>query len=82
MILPKWHVKNRNVKKSDVALIQNSNAVHGEWKLGIVSETFPRKDDKIKKVNTSYKNFQTQENTHQYKGTKYTLIKQAVQRLF
>ena len=55
MILPKWHVKNRNVKKSDVAFIQNSNAVHGEWKLGIVSETFPRKDDKIKKVNIHIK---------------------------
>ena len=36
VIRPKWHVESCNVQKGDVVLIQDSNAVRGEWKLGIV----------------------------------------------
>ena len=37
VIRPKWHVESRNVQKDDVVLIQDSNAVRGEWRLGTVS---------------------------------------------
>ena len=70
LIRPKWHVENRNVQRSDVVLVQDSNAVHGEWKFGIVSETFPGKDDKVRRVNIIYKNFPTQEKIYQYKAAK------------
>ena len=36
VIRPKWHVESCNVQKGDVVLIQDSNAVRGDWKLGIV----------------------------------------------
>ena len=81
VIRPKWHVEGRNVQKGDVVLIQDSNAVRSEWKLEIVSETFPGKDDRVRRVNVVYKNLPTQEKLHHYKGTKYTTIKRAVQRL-
>ena len=71
VIRPKWHVESRNVQKDDVVLIQDSNAVRGESNLGIVSETFPGKDDGARRVNVVYKNFPAQEKLHHYKGTKY-----------
>ena len=74
MIRPKWHVESRNVRKGDVVLIQDSNAVRREWKLGIVSETFPGKDDRVRRVNFVYKNLPAQEELHHYKGTKYTTM--------
>ena len=43
--------------------MQDSNAVRIEWKLGIVSKTFPSKDDKVRRVNFVYKNFPTQEDS-------------------
>ena len=32
----KWHVKNRNVKKGGVILIQDGNALRRNWKIGFV----------------------------------------------
>ena len=58
-IQPKWHAENRNIQKDNVALVQDNNVVRDEWKLGIVSETFPGKDDLVKRVNVSYNNFPT-----------------------
>ena len=63
-IQPKWHAENRNIQKDNVALVQDNNVVRDEWKLGIVSETFPGKDDLVKRVNVSYNNFPTQEKIH------------------
>ena len=50
-------MEGRNVKKGDVVLIQDGNAVRGEWKLGIVTKTFPSDDGKVRIVEVSYKNF-------------------------
>ena len=61
VIRPKWHVESSNVQKGDVVLIQDSNAVRGKWKLGIVSEIFPEKDDRVRRVNVVYKNLPAQE---------------------
>ena len=30
VILPKWHVENRNAQKGDVVLVQDNNVVRGE----------------------------------------------------
>ena len=81
VIRSKWHVKNRNVQKGNVVLVQDSNVVRSEWELGIVSDIFPGKDGKVRRENVVYKNFSTQETTHQYKRTKYTTIEGAVQGL-
>lgn len=76
IVRSKWHVERRNVKKGDVVLVQDSNALRGEWKLGIVTDVHPSHDDKVRRVTVSYK--------HQRQGeaaARYTSIERAVHRL-
>ena len=46
----------RNLKKGDIVLIQDSNQIRGQWKLGKVSEVFPGEDSIVRKVHVTYKN--------------------------
>ena len=46
----------RNLKKGDIVLIQDSNKIRGQWKLGKVSEVFPGEDGIVRKVHVIYKN--------------------------
>ena len=55
VIQPKWHVDRRNAQIGDVVLLQDSNLVRGEWKLGRISNIFPSKDNRIRKVEVIYK---------------------------
>ena len=55
VIQPKWHVERRNVMIGDVVLLQDSNVVRGEWKMGIISEITASKDGLIRRVNVTYK---------------------------
>ena len=41
MLRQKWHTSHRNLKIGDVVLIQDSNLVRGNWKLGKVSNVYP-----------------------------------------
>ena len=51
-----WQTVQRNVLVGDVVLIQDANQVRGNWKLGIVSQTFPGDDRKVHSVEVQYKN--------------------------
>lgn len=77
---PKWHVECRNVEVRDVVLVQDSNAVRGEWRTGIVNNTFPSADCKVGKGTILYKNFQSNEHVIDYKEAKYTTIERLIQR--
>ena len=44
LIESKWHTAHRDVKVGDVVLIQDSNLVRGNWKLGKVITAKPSKD--------------------------------------
>ena len=68
-----------NVKKGDFVLIQDSNTVRGEWKLGIVTQTFPSDDGKVRRVEVSYKNFRPDEKLDTYNRTNYTSVRRVVQ---
>ena len=70
VIQPKWHVQKRNVMVGDIVLLQDSNIVRGEWKMGIVSEITASKDGLIRRVNVTYKR----------DTTKY-VVSRAVQKL-
>ena len=74
-------MERRNVKKGDVVLIQDGNAVRGEWKLGIVTKTFPSDDGKVRRVEVWYKIFRPDEKLDTYNGANYTSVERAVQRL-
>jgi len=70
VIEPKWHTERRNVKINDVVMIQDSNVVRGEWKLGIVVDILKSKDGRVRNVEVRYKN-----------GTTDVKVRRAVQRL-
>ena len=70
VVEPKWHIERRNVEVGDVVLVQDSNALRGEWRMAIVSKADPSEDKMVRKVEVTYKNGQTP-----------TTVSQAVQKL-
>jgi hypothetical protein len=60
VIEPKWHTQKRNVQEGDVVLIQDSNVVRGEWKMGIVVQILESRDGKVRNVEVKYKNGNTE----------------------
>ena len=54
VIEPKWHVEHRNLSAGDVVLIQDSNAVRGKWRMGVVSKVIPSDDNRVRKVDVTY----------------------------
>ena len=70
VVEPKWHVERRNMQVGDVVMIQDSNSIRGEWKIGVVVNVLESKDKRVRNVEVKYKNG----------GTDVT-VKRAVQRL-
>ena len=66
IIQQKWHTTKRNLKKGDIVLIQDSNQIRGQWKLGKVSQVFPGEDGIVRKVHVAYKNPKPGEPAHMY----------------
>ena len=69
------------MKVGDVVLIQDSNQVRGNWKLGKVSEANQGDDGKVRKVEVQYKNPKPGEPVNQYHGQGYVTVQRPVQRL-
>jgi hypothetical protein len=63
----------------DVVLIQDSNQVRGNWRLGRVSKVKPGNDGKAR--NVQYKNPKSGEPVNKYAGQDYVTVEQAVHRL-
>ena len=55
LIQQKWHTAHRNLKEGDIVLIQDSNLIRSQWKLGKVSKTFEGKTAKYAKFKYSIK---------------------------
>ena len=81
IIQQKWHTARRNVIVGDVVLIQDSNQVRGNWKLGKVSEVHPGEDGKVRKVEVQCKNPKPGEPVNKYQGQGYVTVQRPVQRL-
>ena len=56
VINPKWHTESRNVKVGDVVLIEDSNALRGKWKMGVIVEAPLSQDGRVRKASIAYKN--------------------------
>ena len=81
IVRQKWHTAHRNLKTGDIVLIQDSNLVRGQWRLGIVSNTYPGSDGKVRKVEVQYKNPKQGEPVTKYQGRGYVTIERPVHRL-
>ena len=46
----KWHQKQRSLKVGDICLLQDPNALRGEWRLCIVTEVFPDRNGVVRNV--------------------------------
>ena len=55
--------------------------VRGQWRLGIVSNTFPGSDGKVRKVEVQYKNPKEGDPVTKYQGRGYVAIERPVHRL-
>ena len=81
IVQQKWHTKKRNVRVGDVVLIQDSNQVQGNWKLGKVSKVYPGDDTRVRIVDVKYKNPRQGEPVDKYEGRGYVTVQSAVHRL-
>ena len=81
LIQQKWHTAHRNLKVGDVVLIQDSNLIRSQWKLGKVSNTFEGQDGKVRKVQVQYKNPKPGEPVLKYDGRGYVTIERPVNKL-
>ena len=78
LIEQKWHTAKRNMRVGDIVLVQDSNAIRGQWKMAEVVEAKPGRDQLVRDVTLRYKN---QGPGAQYKGSQDTHIKRSVHRL-
>ena len=76
-----WHTARRNVLLGDVVLIQDANQVRGNWKLGIVSQTDPGDDGKVRNVEVQYKNPKPEEAVEKCQGRGYVTVQRPAHRL-
>ena len=81
IVQQKWHTAHRNLKEGDIVLIQDSNLIRGQWKLGKVSKVFPGEDGKVRKVYVQYKNPKPGELVNKYEGRGYVTVERAVNKL-
>ena len=81
LVRQKWHTERRNFQEGDVVLIQDSNLVRGNCKLGQVSKMFPSQDGKVRKVQVRYKIPKPEEPNKRYSGSNFVMVQRPVQRL-
>ena len=48
------------MKPGDVILVSDKNTLRGEYRLGLVRDTFKGQDGKVRRVSVMYKNFKIQ----------------------
>ena len=70
VVEPKWHTERRNVRVGDVVMVQDSNVVRGEWKMGVIQSIMESGDGRVRNVEVAYKN-----------GATNVRVRRAVQRL-
>ena len=77
IVRQKWHTGHRSIAIGDIVLIQDTNAIRGQWKLGRVSEVEKSKDGYVRNCHVKYKLLNSDSSINK----RFTTIRRAVQRL-
>lgn len=78
MIRSKWHTAKRNLQRGDIVLIQDTNALKGNWRLCEVLETCPGVHGKVRNVSVRYKPSQSGK---KYLGQRDIVVDRPAQRI-
>lgn len=46
----KWHYVRRNIQKGDLVIVADDNAPRNHWRIGLVKDTYPGKDQLVRSV--------------------------------
>ena len=79
LIRQKWHTARRNVQVGDVCFMQDSNQLRGEWRLVLVTSTFPDEHGVVR--NVEVKVVPRQDGSPVYKPTTANYLKRHVSNL-
>ena len=77
----KWLSEQRNLQNDDVVLIADRNVLKGEYKLGIITDTHPSRDGKIRRVDVTYKRYRVGESLYECRDAKDVTVQRSAQRL-
>ena len=55
IVQPKWHSQKRNMRKGDVVLMRDVNAIRGSWQIGRVLDAHFSSENLVRHVNVQYK---------------------------
>ena len=72
VVMQKWHTAKRNLAVGDVVMIEDSNTLRGQWRLGRVAEVYPDSEGLVRNVSVLVK---TDGPEADYDGSKATYIK-------
>ena len=77
IVRKKWHTAKRNLCVGDIVMVQDSNTVRGEWRMGKVCAVYPDKNGVVRNVEVKCK----PHTDAQSPKVAHITIKRAVQRL-
>ena len=79
LIRQKWHSSKRNIQVGDVCILQDSNTMRGEWRLVVVTNTYPDESGHVRNVEVKAK--PRQDGSLPYVPTAASLMKRHVSNL-
>ena len=62
-------------------IIADKNVLRGEYRLGVVKEVFPDRDNKVRRVLVTYKNFRVGEDPQFHGKSEAVTVSRSAQRL-
>ncbi|XP_045119659.1 uncharacterized protein LOC123509433 [Portunus trituberculatus] len=78
IVRQKWHVDKRNVKPGDIVLLQDKDAIRGQWRLAQVKSVMPSRDERVRDVIVRYK---IRRPGRTYKGQEDVCVSRSVHKL-
>ena len=78
IVQQKWHTRSRNIRIGDIVLVQDCNAVRGDWRLGEVSQVNQGRDGMVRDVVVRHK---LRSEGKEYKGLPNKFFKRSVHRI-